>query len=160
MDKTCSGCGHTADECRRVRDEEDAARLRAEARRWYLADGSFEELEPEVVIERRKQAARDLAAWKKGVEDANRIAQEHDAARAQAEEANATLVAALDVAQHQARLAEGLAAVRQEELLRIGGELAELRRARSRGTSKCTDPQCPLVHTAHVEGEACSRSTP
>jgi uncharacterized protein (DUF433 family) len=39
----------------------ELARLRAESRRWYRADGTFEELAPEQVIERRKEAAKKLA---------------------------------------------------------------------------------------------------
>ena len=38
----------------------EIATLRAEARRWYTADGTFEEMEPAEVIERRKAAAKAL----------------------------------------------------------------------------------------------------
>lgn len=38
----------------------DLREARQEARRFYLADGTFEEMEPEQVIERRKRAARAI----------------------------------------------------------------------------------------------------
>lgn len=50
----------------------DAGRaLLAESRRWYLADGTFEELDPAEVVARRKAAARELAALRE-VADAAR----------------------------------------------------------------------------------------
>ena len=58
------GIGTTADIVRRDALDTVLSALEAaedEARRWYLADGSFEELDPAQVIERRKAAAKELA---------------------------------------------------------------------------------------------------
>lgn len=60
--------GHVATEPAELPLTSEVARLRAEARRWYRADGTYLEKEPEVVIELRKTAARELRDLRREVE--------------------------------------------------------------------------------------------
>ena len=53
--------------------EADLETLAREARRFYLADGTVLDLDPEEVVRRRKQAAVALAATERRAEEAERL---------------------------------------------------------------------------------------
>lgn len=64
--KRCEGSGSLSVATRIASLESELAALCERARRWYLPDGTFETLAtPEDVIERRKEAAAELARLRK-----------------------------------------------------------------------------------------------
>jgi len=67
----CANAWRDAENKRSEAAEAKLAEAERERRRWYLADGTFEELDPDEVIRRRKAAALDLAALREKVRRAH-----------------------------------------------------------------------------------------